>query len=81
MPICIIMRRGGRSKRSSRESSTRTIPDRDMSRQTIQRQPYDSRQPTSFRSISGSAPAYNHNLTTPKSRSPFGTTDAKEENE
>jgi len=83
MCIYIIMRRGGRSKRSSRESDRQPTPDRDASRPTISRPPnYNPRQPsnrppTAFRSLAGSAPIYNHDLTgrTPK------TTDAKEENE
>jgi len=75
------MRRGGRSKRSSRESDRQTVPDRDANRQTIARPPnYNPRQPanrppTSFQSLSGSAPMYKHGQIgrTPK------TSDMKEE--
>ena len=83
MRIYIIMRRGGRSKRSSRESSRQTIPDRDAGRQTISRPPdYNPRQPvnrppSAFRFLSGSAPMYKHGSIgrTPK------TTDMKEESD
>lgn len=58
------MRRGGRSKRSSRQSDRQTMPDRQSSRQTISRPPnYNPRQPInrplgSFRSLAGDAPTY-----------------------